>query len=1373
VAIANKANMHDRALISLIRASAVAPGRSLAASAQTDAHYERSNLTMSQLLFWTAQKLQPELPLFNMATLLIISSSIEPEKFQRAFQTLLNSSDALRTVVRETDDLPQQVVVRPFSYEMEYLDYSNLDDPQAELRAWASVRSQSRLAMEERLFDSALVKLSDEKYAWYFNNHQIISDAWMSGLMFRLMSEFYRRALDGDLPDMVNLPPFQHYLEYERSYRRAPRYLKTEAYWKKKLAQEVEPINFYGRTPQKLAARVERVTYNLGRERTEKLKAIATHPEVMRTSGAPLFNLMAALLLGYLYRLSGNRTISLGIPFHNRRSKTFKETLGLFMEVCPLVVTVEPEDTYLSLMNKVAVEVLEITMRGGYAIGNPLQKRAYDVLLNFHLETIENFNGAPIEYEWIHPGAGNETLALQAHDFQRSGDLQIGFDFDCAVFDPAQRQEAIKQFLGVLNSCLEDVERPLASVSLMLPDERERILVDLNRTEAAFPSDRTFTHLFTAQVRKTPDRCAVAFGEQSLTYQQLNARANRVANHLFEMGVGPEKIVALLARRGIDLLSAIIGVMKAGAAYLPISPNDPGKRQRQIVGQSNCMMALVADEFMSGLRQASGTLHSAQSPSFVSLDELLKREVNEEDPPVRGGPESLAYVIYTSGSTGAPKGAMIEHRGMLNHLFAKIRDLELAQKDAVAETASQCFDISVWQFLAALLVGGRVHIFNDEIAGDASRLLAEVSREGITIIEAVPSLLRAMIENASPLGLDSLDLSALRWMIVTGEALPAEACGQWLDLHPNIPLLNAYGPTECSDDVTHYTINCRLPAGTVHAPIGSPIANTQLYVLDAHLQPLPVRVSGELYVGGVGVGRGYLNDPERTAQAFLPNSFSTEPGARCYRTGDLARHLNHGELDCLGRIDHQVKIRGFRVELGEIEAALKQHPGVKESVLAARDDGSGQKRLTAYLVARTDYRPDPAELQSFIKERVPPYMVPSAFMTLDAMPLNSNGKIDRQALSAYDSAPATTDSYVAPRNLRELHLAQIWQELLDIERVGVKDNFFDLGGDSLLAVRMLAQLRKRLRQDLPLSIIVEAGTIERLAVALKDQGAGINKSPLVAMQPKGSRPPFFCVHPRSGSVLGLLPIAHYMGEDQPFYGIQDPNTVEYSESGEANLAVTLEEMAAHYVEAVKTAQPRGPYHLGGWSFGGFVAFEMAQQLVRQGDEVGLLAILDAAKSERLGRADEAELLAIICEEMGAPISAEILRPLRPIQRSRYVAQRLEAANLMPADVSLTWIDFELSIFKARLWAVDHHVFKTYPGRITLFRAAEPDAYHSEYPDPILADPARGWGQHSTEPVDVQVVPGNHVTICREPNVGVLAEKLMACLEEAGSLIAVN
>jgi amino acid adenylation domain-containing protein len=1365
--------MRDQALISLIRASAVAPERSYAASAQTDAHYEQSNLTMSQLLFWTAQKLQPELPLFNMATLLIISSDIAPETFRRAFQTLLNSSDALRTVVRETDDLPRQIVVSPFSYEMEYIDYSNLGDPHAELRAWASIRSQSRLVMEERLFDSALVKLSDEKYAWYFNNHQIISDAWMSGLIFRLMSEFYRRALDGDLPDVVNLPPFQHYVEYERSYRRAPRYLKAEAYWKRKLTQGVEPINFYGRTPQKLAARVQRITHNLGRERTEKLKAIAARPEVMRASGAPLFNLMAALLLSYLYRLSGNRTISLGIPFHNRRSKTFRETLGLFIEVCPIIVTVESEDTYLSLMNKVAVEIFEITKRGGYTIGNPIQKRAYDVLLNFHLESIESFNGAPIEYEWIHPGAGNETLALQVHDFQKSGDLQIGFDFDCAVFDPAQRQEAIKQFLSVLDSCLEDVERPLASVSLLLPGERERVLEDFNRTEAAFPSDLTFPQLFAAQVRKTPDRCAVVFGEQSLTYERLNARANRVARHLCEMGVGPEKIVALLGRRGIDLLSAIIGVMKAGAAYLPLGPNDPVKRHRQIMGRSNCMVALVADEFMSGLQEASETLHSAKRPRFVSLDELLKREGNEEDPPIHGGPENLAYVIYTSGSTGAPKGAMIEHRGMLNHLLTKIRDLGLTERDAVAETASQCFDISVWQFLAALLVGGRVYIFNDEIASDASCLLAEVARERITIIETVPSLLRAASENASALGLDSLDLSELRWMIVTGEVLSSEACGQWLDLYPNVPLLNAYGPTECSDDVTHHTINCKLPAGTAQAPIGRPVANMQLYVLDAHLQPLPVRVSGELYVGGVGVGRGYLNDPGRTAQAFLPNPFSTRSGARCYRTGDLARHLSHGELECLGRIDRQVKIRGFRVELGEIEAALRQHPGVIESVVVTRDDGSGQKRLMAFLVARDGYYPDLAELQSFIKERVSPYMVPSAFMTLDTMPLNSNGKIDRKALLAYDPVSATTDSYVAPRNMWELRLARIWQELLRIERVGVRDNFFDLGGDSLLAIRMLARLRKILKQELPLSIIIEAGTIERLALVLKDKGAVINKPPLVALRPKGSRAPFFCVHPRSGRVLGLLPVAQYMGEDQPFYGIQDPNTIEYSEQGEANLAVPLEEMAARYVEAVKTAQPHGPYHLGGWSFGGFVAFEMAQQLVRQGDEVGLLAILDAAKSERVGRADDAELLSMLCVEVGLQISTEILRPLRPQQQLRYVAQQLNAANLMPADVSLTWISFELSVFKARLWAVDHHVFKNYPGRITLFRAAEPDAHHLEYPDPILADPSMGWSQLSTEPVDVQVVPGNHLTICREPNVRILAEKLMACLEEAGSLTAVN
>jgi len=570
------------------------------------------------------------------------------------------------------------------------------------------------------------------------------------------------------------------------------------------------------------------------------------------------------------------------------------------------------------------------------------------------------------------------------------------------------------------------------------------------------------THrVFEEQVQKTPNRIAVSDRYTSLTYAELNAHANRLARALQRRGVQPEGIVALLMRRSPNLLVTMLALFKCGGVYLPLDPYQPTSRLTQIISDSKASLVLASEEFRGVL----------DTPVFIE-DLLAEAETETENLPLAVDETNLAYVIYTSGSTGAPKGAMLDHRGMFNHLDAKVIDLQLSESDVVAQTASQCFDVSVWQLLAALLTGGHVRIIADEVVKEPSQLLNELTRQSVSVLEVVPSQLRALLQTMEFASVP--DLSSLRFLLVTGEALPPALCAPWLNLFPSTPLVNAYGPTECSDDVTHHFIRTDTPLSSDSTPIGCPIQNTQVYVLDRDLRPVPIGVTGEIYVGGIGVGRGYVYDAKRTAEVYLPDPFSQQSGARLYRTGDLGCCLPDGSIQFNGRRDHQVKIRGYRIELGEIEAALGTHPDIRDAVVLALDG-----RLVAYAAG---VGLDKKELRQFVRARLPEHMVPSTFVVLDQLPLNRNGKVDRKALPAPEVTDRRDDDdFVAPSTEVEKTLATIWARNLKVSEVSLGDNFFDLGGNSLLSIQVLNQIRSELSVDLPMKALLESATLAELA----------------------------------------------------------------------------------------------------------------------------------------------------------------------------------------------------------------------------------------------------------------------------------------------------
>ncbi|WP_437901751.1 amino acid adenylation domain-containing protein [Sorangium sp. So ce124] len=605
--------------------------------------------------------------------------------------------------------------------------------------------------------------------------------------------------------------------------------------------------------------------------------------------------------------------------------------------------------------------------------------------------------------------------------------------------------------------------------------------MDRDRSAIPWPTEPCFHHLFEEQVARTPEAIAARCDGEALSYAQLNAQANRVAHALSALGVGQDARVGLLLDRSLEFLTAMLGAFKAGAAYVPLDPALPLQRLEQMADRSGCAV-LVTTPRHEALARRLG--HDGRA--VRRLEELLAAACSEGDPPRAGAPRSLSYVIFTSGSTGVPKGVMIEHTGMLNHLRAKVHDLRITSRDVVAQTATQTFDVSVWQFLAALLAGAETAIVTDDDAWEPGRLLHRLERDGVTVFETVPSHLRLLLEELEARG-DEVDLSALRWLMVTGEALPPDLCARWFRLFPRVPLINAYGPTECSGDVTHYTLQGPPAQAWKAVPISGALPNLRIYILDSHLQPVPAGVVGELCVGGIGVGRGYIGEPDKTARAFVPDPFSATPGARLYRTGDRVRHLPDGTIEFLGRADHQVKIRGVRIEIGEVEAAIASHPDVRACVVVTREDRPGEKRLVAYVVPREPPGPPARALAAYLKERLSEVMVPSAIVSMQELPLLPSGKLDRRALpapAASDGAPSAAPRHEAPRTPTEAALARIWAELLGVEQVGVHDNFFELGGHSLVAIQTISRARAALGVELSVRALFEHPTVAEVSAHL-------------------------------------------------------------------------------------------------------------------------------------------------------------------------------------------------------------------------------------------------------------------------------------------------
>ncbi|MBC7931004.1 MAG: amino acid adenylation domain-containing protein, partial [Rubrivivax sp.] len=710
------------------------------------------------------------------------------------------------------------------------------------------------------------------------------------------------------------------------------------------------------------------------------------------------------------------------------------------------------------------------------------------------------------------------------------------------------------------------------------------------------PSNISCIHkLFEAQAGRAPDAVAATFEKNQLTYGELNRRANKLAHHLRGLGVGAEVLCGIYVERSLDMLVAILGTLKAGGAYVPIDPAYPKERVAFMLEDAGRPVLLTQKALADSLPE-----HEARVICLDSDWETVA-SASDENPASEVTPDNLAYVIYTSGSTGQPKGVQVTH-GSVARLFETTRPLlDFGERDVWTVFHSFAFDLSVWEIFGPLLHGGRLVIVPLNVAQSPAEFYELLRDERVTVLNQTPSALRQLFKVRGAAEKSAGGLS-LRLVVCGGEALPREVAAQALAWR--IPVWNFYGPTEATVWATVHEVKSEdLEHGLM--PIGLAIASAETHLLDEDSRPVPEGEPGELHIGGPCLARGYFNRPDLTAARFISNPFSDEANARLYKTGDLARLLPDGSIEFLGRLDHQVKVRGFRIELGEIEAALDWHKGVRESVVTARDDERGEKRLVAYVVCERE-APDTSEMVAFLKKRLPDYMIPSAFVPLDAMPLTSNGKIDRRALPApVAQRPQPALEFKEPAGEIEARLKGVWEKTLGVSPIGVNENFFELGGDSLLAADMLIQVHEVFGKRIPLSTLINEGTVEDLARVIEthtDEGPWAS---LIEFQTEGARAPLFFVHAVGGEALGYRTLARLLGPDQPFYGLQARGL-----DGRQEPLSKMETIASHYLEEVLSVRPEGPFLLGGYSFGAIVAFEMAQQLRARGHETVLLAVVD-------------------------------------------------------------------------------------------------------------------------------------------------------------------
>ena len=1172
-------------------------------------------MSFAQQRMWLLQQTQPDAAAYNVPVAWHLSGRVKREKIHRALQTILERHEVLRSaLLQQGDQLVQQLAsAKALPSPWQEIDLQTVLPEQKEEvlaeKLLEEVRRPFNLG-QAPLWRAAWIELGGDEQALVFTFHHSIVDEWSLRLFSQELERLYAVDSSIELADLPELPvQYGDYAVWQRERLSGELHEQHRRYWQQQLQNLPPPLELPTDFPRPVSPSGRGAIHHFQLEGPVPTKIRALAQEENTT----LFTVLLAAFQVLLHRYTGQPDIIVGTPIADRKRFEFHSLLGFFLNTLPIRARLAGHQSFQEVLGEMRKTLLEafthfdlpfdqivaLTFKERVTGQQPLYQVMF-VLLEEDLQPLR-LDQAQSRLLPISTGTSKSDLTLRIQAVGGAWHCQLEYSTD--LFTENSMASMARHLTEMLRSITENPQVPISQLNLMQDAERHQILVEWNATEREYPLDKCVHELFEEQVERTPEAMAVECNDKRLTYRSLNERANQLAHLLKSLGVGPETIVGICVDRSLDMVVALLGVLKAGGALVPIDPDLPRERIKFIVADAQMQWVVTQTSLLEKLPQTNAQ-NICLDQEFTPISD--DRRCAVIDPRVKPG--NLAYVVYTSGSTGRPKGVLITHEAYLNHFSQAIELWQYRASDRVLQFASFSFDVSIDQILTPLLAGATVVLRGAEL-WDPALFTKVIVDNRLTVVHLPPPYWQKWVEHMGK-EKQGKSIGQLRQVQAGGDVMPLGTVRKWQELKlGSVRLFNRYGPTETTLFSTAYEVPMEQPAhsSATRIPIGRPVGHRTIYILDAHGSPVPIGIAGEMHIGGKTVARGYLNRPELTAERFIPNPFCDEAGARLYKTGDLARYRVDGNIEFLGRMDQQVKIRGYRIELGEIETVLGCHPEISACAVVAQADENDGKVLVAFVVGRKQAELTVGPLRTWLAEKLPEYMIPSRFVMVSALPLNPNGKLDRKALGTMGGeALATGTEYTAPRNALEQQLATIWQTVLRRERVGIQDNFFHLGGHSLLVAQLTAEIDKQLKFKIPIATLFQTPTIESLTRRIVDENWAPPWSSLVPLQPQGSKPPLFFVHGWGGDVFVFLELTKHLPPDQPVYGIQAVGL-----DGKTPRHITIEEMASHYIKEIISFQPTGPIYLGGFSMGGVIAYEVAQQLHRLGRRVALLALLDS------------------------------------------------------------------------------------------------------------------------------------------------------------------
>jgi amino acid adenylation domain-containing protein len=1387
-------------------------------------------LSFGQQRIWFLHQFEPNSSSNNMPVVVRFTGNLNVAVLEESLREVVQRHEVLRTTFPAVNGKPSQVIASDVSLTLPIIDLRQVPDEQREAEALLLATKEAHQPFDLAngpILRLLLLRLSDREHLLIWNMHCIVCDGASSDLFYQDFTAIYKALSAGKASPLTPLPvQYADFTNWQYQWLQGEVLESQVNYWKQKLEGNLPIIELPYDHPRPHGVQTYR-----GDRAALLLSKTLNHAltDLSQKWGVTLFMTLLTVFELLLYRYSGQEDLLISFASASRGQVETERLIGFFSNTLVMRGNLAGNPTFRQLLDRVRKDCLEAYSHQDLPFERLIEElrpeqqsrnssSLFQVKFSLNPPWSNGRGMGAVQlpdltitslFGYIYHGKTKYDLTLVLRE-QDNG-LGMVFDYNAEMFDASTIERMLGHFKTLLEGIVANPDQPISELPLLTAGEQHKVLVDWHGKQADYPQNTCIHQYFEAQAKRTPNNIAVSFENQQLTYQELNQRANQLAYYLQTLGVKLGVLVGLYVEPCLEMIVGLLGILKAGGTYVSIAPTSGQDSLAFILEDAQISLVLTQSSLVDKFSE-----HQVQ---VICLD-------NDWEGIAVQATENLGYyttdqttacVMYVSGCNGKLNGIAITHRNLVTHSLAISETWELTVSDRLLLIPSISYNSFIESLFPSWIAGAIAILQSQELQNSTAQFFSFISQQQITVVNLPTSFWYELVKEPS-ISPQTLPVS-LRLVMVGGEKVSRNAYLTWVEkVGKQVRWLNAYGLLETTLTATVYEPEAATEASNTRSeiPIGRAIANTKIYILDQRSQPLPIGITGEIYIGGIGVAQGYFNRTELTSEKFIPNPFSGESGSYLYRSGDFGRYLSDGNIEFVDRRDNQVKIRGFRIELAEIETILAHYPGVQETVVIAKEDVPGDKSLVAYLVPKQGETFESKQLLSFLQQKLPEHLLPSAFVIVDSLPLNANGQVDRQALPALNPTNSKIEKIFAKaEDPLQIQLTEIWENVLGIHPIGITDNFFDLGGHSLIAVRLFAEIEKIFGKTLPLSILLQSPTIEQLANLIREKSLSIKpnseqtdglfkrffgraiarfsksnnsqlkkliiedenqanlKTPewlpwssLVPLQTNGDKPPLFCVHGAGESILYYRDFANYLGSNQPFYALQARGV-----DGRQTPLTRVNQMAAHYIKEIQTIQPQGPYFLGGYSFGGLVVWEMAQQLVAQGQKVALLAIFDTSSP--------------ICRKttiQPTPAPKRISRHLNNLLEvgPTYILEQIEGKS--------SWLEYMLKqrlrefTFKAHLnisrilpyayrkqikikdfnkQAAKEYVPKAYTGQVTVFRAEERPVTNGQEVDPNM-----GWSELALGGLDIQHVPGNHFSMFNEPYVKSLSEKMKVCIEQA-------